>query len=149
MAADDLRHYYLIRQGDFAYNKSRSTGFPYGTVKSLQLYNQGVVSTLYLCFRPKNTTIDTRFFDYYFETELFNKEIGLIAQEGARHHGLLNISTDDFFNIPLTIPNRDEQNIIAESLSSICFIINSLYDTISSIEECKKGLMQQLFPTND
>ena len=149
VAADDLRNYYLIRQGDFAYNKSRSTGFPYGAVKSLQLYNQGVVSTLYLCFRPNNTIIDTRFFDYYFETELFNKEIGLIAQEGARHHGLLNISTEDFFNIPLIIPNRDEQNKIAESLSSICFLINSFYDTISSLEEYKKGLMLQLFPTND
>lgn len=146
IAADDLGSYYLIQKGDFAYNKSRSNGFPFGAIKSLQLYDRGVVSTLYICFRPKAKGVYSLFFDHYFETELFYVEIGRIAQEGARHHGLLNISTEDFFNILVTIPNRNEQLKIANSLSSICSLINYYNDTVVSLEKQKKGLMQQLFP---
>ena len=91
-----------------------------------------------------------QFFEQYFETGLINEGIGTIAQEGARNHGLLNISTNDFFNkIVLTIPpSTHEQYKIASTLSSIDKLINNCINKINLMEKNKKGLMQQLFPTS-
>lgn len=100
-----------------------------------------------LGFRIKCCDFVDTFFEYYFETELINEEIGKIAQEGARNHGLLNISTDDFFNkVVLFVPSPSEQKTIAECLSSIDRTIRLYSEKASLLEQQKKGLMQQLFP---
>lgn len=148
IAASDISNYYLIQKGDFAYNKSRSQGYPFGAIRSLRLYDEGVVSTLYICFRIKGDKYSVDFFDQYFETELINNQIGKIAQEGARNHGLLNISTDDFFNkIVLLVPSQSEQKKIADILSSIDKTIFFYAKKASLLEQQKTGLTQQLFPT--
>lgn len=148
VAAADVSNYYLIEKHDFAYNKSRSLGYPYGAIKPLKMYDQGVVSPLYICFRIKDDVqCSNTFFEYYFESELIHKEIQNMAQEGARNHGLLNISTEDFFNkIQLYIPSFVEQKKIADCLSSLEDIIMFYEDEILELELHRKGLMQQLFP---
>ena len=148
VAAADVSNYYLIDKHDFAYNKSRSLGYPYGAIKPLKMYDQGVVSPLYICFRIKDDVqCSNTFFEYYFESELIHKEIQNMAQEGARNHGLLNISTEDFFNkIQLYIPSFVEQKKIAGCLSSLEDIIMFYEDEILELELHRKGLMQQLFP---
>ena len=146
VAAANVRNYYFIRKGDFAYNKSRSQGYPFGVIKPLRRYESGVVSTLYICFRSKeNCCID--FYEQYFDTDLINNEIGKIAQEGARNHGLLNISVDDFFNkIKILVPSQLEQQKIAKCFSSIDELIGLYESKVALLEQHKKGLMQQLFP---
>ena len=148
VAAADVSNYYLIDKHDFAYNKSRSLGYPYGAIKPLKMYDQGVVSPLYICFRIKDDVqCSNTFFEYYFESELIHKEIQNMAQEGARNHGLLNISTEDFFNkTQLYIPSFVEQKKIADCLSSLEDIIMFYEDEILELELHRKGLMQQLFP---
>ncbi len=146
VASLDVSNYYLIKKGDFAYNKSRSQGYPYGAVKPLLLYDKGVVSPLYICFRLKENEGNADFFRHYFETDLFNNEIAKIAQEGARNHGLLNISSEDFFNIQLHVPSIEEQGKIAKSLSSIDELINANNEKLALLKVHKKGLIQQLFP---
>lgn len=47
VASRDVSNYYLVLNGEFAYNKSTSDGFPFGAVKRLDLYEKGVLSTLY------------------------------------------------------------------------------------------------------
>lgn len=146
VAAANVKSYYFIHKGDFAYNKSRSQGYPFGVIKPLRRYDSGVVSTLYICFRAKtNCCID--FYEQYFDTDLINNEISKIAQEGARNHGLLNISIDDFFNkIKILVPHSSEQQKIAECLSSIDELISLYENKVTLLEQHKKGLMQQLFP---
>lgn len=146
VAAANIKNYYFIHKEDFAYNKSRSQGYPFGVIKSLRRYESGVVSTLYICFRAKtNCCID--FYEQYFDTDLINDEISKIAQEGARNHGLLNISIDDFFNkINILVPHSSEQQKIAECLSSIDELISLYENKVTLQEQHKKGLMQQLFP---
>ncbi|MCA9328815.1 restriction endonuclease subunit S, partial [Candidatus Saccharibacteria bacterium] len=96
VAAKDLTGYYLLEKNDFAYNKSYSAGYPTGAVKRLKNYDVGVVSTLYICFKPKtNQIID--YFEQVFNAGIQNHEIEKVAQEGARNHGLLNIAVEDFF----------------------------------------------------
>lgn len=147
VAATDVTNYYIIKKGDFAYNKSRSQGYPFGAIKPLLLYDKGVVSTLYICFRLKeNCFCDAEFFRFYFETGIMNGQIANIAQEGARNHGLLNISTEDFFNILLRIPPLAEQQRIASCLSAFDDLITSTNDKLEALKAHKKGLMQKLFP---
>ena len=119
VAANDLRGYYLLEKGDFAYNKSYSKGYPMGAIKRLNKYEKGVVSTLYICFVAKDKEFSD-FFEQYFESGFMNADLSVIAQEGARNHGLLNVSVSDFFEqIAVPLPHTDEQRKIADALSAL------------------------------
>lgn len=149
VAAADLANYYLIEEGDFAYNKSRSQGYPYGVIRSLKSCKEGVVSPIYLCFRLKDyAKHNNDYFEYLFDSDVMSSEIGKVAQEGARNHGLLNIPTDNFFNIIFVVipPSKEEQDKIALCLSSLNKLILAYEKSVSIMEQHKKALMHQLFP---
>ncbi|PRO86786.1 restriction endonuclease subunit S [Lactiplantibacillus pentosus] len=107
VASRDVSGYYLIKKGEFAYNKSYSNGYPVGTIKRLEKYSEGVLSTLYILFKP--VQVDSQFLVTYFEGNMWYTEIMKRATEGARNHGLLNIAPKDFFEMNLFIPTIDEQ----------------------------------------
>ena len=105
VASRDVSNYYLVLNGEFAYNKSTSDGYPFGAVKRLDLYEKGVLSTLYIVFTPKKEQqIDSNFLTVFFDTDRWYKGVAERAAEGARNHGLLNISAEDFFDIDLSVP---------------------------------------------
>src|SRR5699024_7640954 len=58
VSAKSLTNYIYLENGDFAYNKSYSNGYPLGAIKRLERYEAGVVSTLYICFRLKAPNIN-------------------------------------------------------------------------------------------
>jgi restriction endonuclease S subunit len=110
LSNSDFSGYYLIENGEFAYNKSTSTDAPWGAVKRLDHYENGVLSTLYIVFGIKeNNPIDSNFLVSYYNTNLWHKGIREIAAEGARNHGLLNIVPADFFETELMIPQDIEE----------------------------------------
>jgi type I restriction enzyme S subunit len=117
VASNDKSNYYLLNKGDFAYNKSYSNGYPYGAFKKLTRYDKGIVSPLYICFTPKENIVP-EYYENFFESRFFDKEINAIAQEGARNHGLLNMAVGDFFNTKLPMPPFKEQKQIADILST-------------------------------
>lgn len=145
VSASDVTGYYLLHKGDFAYNKSSSQGKPVGAIKPLKLYDKGVVSTLYICFRCKDPNA-IGFWEQYFDAGIFDKEIMTIAQEGARNHGLLNVPTNDFFGLIVKMPKPAEQKKIAECLTALDELIAAESVKLDSLKDHKKGLMQQLFP---
>ena len=117
VASADLSGYTQLSTGDFAYNKSSSAGYPMGAIKPLVAYDAGVVSSLYICFRiRKGAAADLAFFSHYFDAGMLNEEITGIAQEGARSHGLLNVSVKDFFKLKLRVPPLKDQRRIAAVL---------------------------------
>lgn len=118
IASDDKSNYFLLERGDFVYNKSYSNGYPFGAIKRLTRYDAGIVSPLYICFRIKNKSISDEYLEQYFEVGVMNHEIQACAQEGARNHGLLNITVDDFFNSKLLLPPSEEQTAIVQVLST-------------------------------
>ena len=144
IASRDLSKYYLLHKGEYAYNKSYSSGYPMGAIKRLKLYDKGVVSTLYICF-SLNERINSDFFEQYVESGALVPELEKIAQEGARNHGLLNISLQEFFEVSLTIPYLAEQIKIANFLSSIDQKIEVVAQQIEQAKTWKKGLLQQMF----
>lgn len=145
VAAADLSGYTLLVGGDFAYNKSYSTGYPMGAIKMLPDGQSGVVSSLYLCFTLAEPDAHCReFFRHFFEAGCFNREIYKIAQEGARNHGLLNVSVHDFFRAKITIPGWAEQERIAEVISLAEREEARDRAVLEKLRTEKKALMQQL-----
>jgi len=144
VSSSNLKNYFLLKRDDFAYNKSYSKGYPFGAIKRLKFYSSGVVSPLYICFRTKKD--NPLFLEYVFEGSLIDYEIQKIAQEGARNHGLLNISIMDFFdNISLKTPSIEEQEKIAGFLTAVDELIADLTKKESLLQKHKKGVMQKIF----
>jgi type I restriction enzyme S subunit len=118
VASEDTRPYFLLRRGDFVYTKSYSDGYPAGVTRRLTLYDSGIVTPLYICFRSLPEVMDPRFLEHYFESGIPDDDILGIAKEGARNHGLLNVGVDDFFSLPIVAPPLREQQRIAEILDT-------------------------------
>ena len=118
VASRDMSGYYLLRQGEFAYNKSTSADSPWGAIKRLTRYEKGCVSTLYICFALLNANPD--YLVTYYETNRWHKAVQMIAAEGARNHGLLNIAPDDFFDTMVSLPeSQAEQQTIGAFFSRL------------------------------
>ena len=137
--------YFLLHKGEFAYNKSTSTDSPWGAIKRLEKYDMGCVSTLYICFELLSG--DPDFLVTYYETDRWYKAVQLIAAEGARNHGLLNIAPDDFFETQICIPKRiDEQRQIGaffDRLDSLITLHQRKYDKLCVL---KKTMLDKMFP---
>lgn len=144
IASEDKSNYFLLHKGEYAYNKSYSNGYPYGALKRLEKYEKGIVSPLYICFSATADNKCPEYYSHYFEGGLMNREIKAFAQEGARNHGLLNISVDDFFNSYLIQPSTSEQEKIVEILSEQDKVIELKEKLLEEKKKQKKYLMQQL-----
>ena len=145
IASRNMEGYYLLHNGEFAYNKSYSKGFDFGAIKRLDRYDCGALSTLYICFAVNNK-VDSDFMTHYFDSQKWNKEVSIRCAEGARNHGLLNISTNDFFDIDMVLPtDLEEQQKIADFLATYDEAISCAKQELDKWKELKKGLLQQMF----
>ena len=145
VASKDLTGYYLLYKGEFAYNKSTSNGSPWGAIKCLKRYEKGCVSTLYICFRLDNT--DSDFIVSYYEADRWHKAIQMIAAEGARNHGLLNIAPDDFFNTELTVPlDVIEQQRLGSLFRRLDHLITLHQRKLDALKKIKSALLEKMFP---
>ena len=145
VASKDISNYYLIKNGEFAYNKSYSVGYDFGSIKRLERYPMGALSTLYICFTLTKHNSD--YIKTYFDSQKWYKEIYMISAEGARNHGLLNVPTDEFFDTYHYITdNPDEQQKIADFMNLIDKRIQKQQQLMENIKKYKRGLLSALFP---
>ena len=144
VASKDMSGYYLLKNGEFAYNKSYSVGYDFGSIKRLDRYPMGALSTLYICFALKEN--DSDFMKIYFDSLKWYKEIYMIAAEGARNHGLLNVPTEDFFSTKHIIPtDLTEQRKIANFLTLIEARVEKQRQLIEALKSYKRGLLFAVF----
>ncbi|RZH91081.1 restriction endonuclease subunit S, partial [Staphylococcus aureus] len=66
---------------------------------------------MYICFSIKSE-MSKDFMEAYFDSTHWYREVSGIAVEGARNHGLLNVSVNDFFTILIKYPSLEEQQKI-------------------------------------
>ena len=145
IAAETTAHYTLLTRGEFAYNRSYSAGYPYGAIKRLNAHNEGIVSSLYLCFALKEEApLLSDYLAYYCEAGGFNHQIHRYAQEGARNHGMLNVATSDFFAMTLPLPSLEQQTRVVNILNSSAQELALLRNSLRHLREQKRGLMQKL-----
>ena len=145
VASENLSGYYLLHKGEFAYNRSYSAGYDWGAVKRLDNYEEGVLSTLYICFKINENIVDSDYLSYYFESTKWHRGLSDIAGEGARNHGLLNVSITDYFNTKHRFPVIEEQKAIAKMLNTI----TEKERKVTLLGECyqkqKQYLLRQMF----
>ena len=137
-------NYFLVKRGEYAYNRSHSIGNPYGVVRRLVRYQEGIVSPIYLVFKCISQDVDERYADILFEGGGLNRQLRKIAQEGARAHGLLNVTAEDFFSMKVSLPDLARQNRDAEMLSRVGLEIDLKEKHVESLRAQKRGLMQKL-----
>ncbi|RPD85714.1 restriction endonuclease subunit S [Neisseria weixii] len=142
---DNLDSYYIIELGDYVYNPRISNLAPVGPISKNRV-STGVMSPLYTIFRFKNVQND--FYEHFFKTHAWHKHLQQNSNHGARHDRM-NITNDDFMSMPLPDPSLEEQQAIADCLSSLDKLISEENEHIGSLKAHKKGLMQQLFPKNN
>lgn len=145
VASETLDNYYLIHKDEFCYNKSYSNGYPMGAIKRLKEADKAVVTTLYICFSivdEQKLSID--FFEQFCENGGLNRGLMKVANEGGRAHGLLNVTSTDFFSLRMSLPSISEQTAIAEVLNTADNEIAIHRKTLDALRLQKRGLMQQL-----
>ncbi|MGI5872045.1 MAG: restriction endonuclease subunit S, partial [Bacillota bacterium] len=150
VASRDVSNYYLVLNGEFAYNKSTSDGFPFGAVKRLDLYPMGVLSTLYIVFsiQEKERT-ESDYLSVFFDTDRWHRGVAERAAEGARNHGLLNITAEDFFDIDLFLPpKKQEQEKIGSFFRALDNLITLHQRKHEKLVSIKKALLEKMFPKN-
>jgi len=144
VASKDMSGYYLLKNGEFAYNKSYSVGYDFGSIKRLDRYPMGALSTLYICFALKRH--DTDFIRAYFDSLKWYREIYMISAEGARNHGLLNVPTEEFFDTKHYLPeNADEQRKIADFLIALDRRIEAQQSLVDNLKKYKRGVLSAAF----
>jgi len=143
VASKDMSGYYLLKNGEFAYNKSYSVGYDFGSIKRLDRYPMGALSTLYICFALKKH--DSDFIKAYFDSLKWYREIYMISAEGARNHGLLNVPTDEFFDTKHYLPeNTEEQRKIADFLITLERRIEAQQSLVDNLKKYKRGVVRTL-----
>ena len=147
IASKDVRGYYLIKKGEFAYNKSTSVDAPLGAIKRLDKYKNGVLSTLYILFKIiDDTSTSSDYLVTYYATDLWHRGIQSIAAEGARNHGLLNIAPNDFFETMLSIPlNISEQKKVGDFFISLNHLITLHQSKLDKLQKIKKSMLESMF----
>ena len=147
VAAKDISNYYLLKKGEFAYNKSYSNGFDYGSVKRLNAYEQGCLSTLYICFGITSDEVESDYLECFFDTLKWYGDVSMICAEGARNHGLLNVDTKGFFDeVTIDLPKSlEEQKKISAYLNALDNLVTLHQRKCEKLKELKKYMLQNMF----
>ena len=138
-------NYIVLDDNDFSYNKGNSKTYKFGCV---YLNNTGqliAVPNVFISFRAKKNNIAHNFYAKLFEYHYLDKYLRQLISSSARMDGLLNISKEGFFEIPLPFPSKPEQEKIAEFLAAIDERIDHTTAQLTHTKQWKKGLLQQMF----
>ncbi len=140
--ASNIDGYYIVDFGDYVYNPRISTLAPVGPISRNNI-GKGVMSPLYTVFRFAEENTD--FYQHYFKAASWYSYLRRVSSMGARHDRM-SITTGDFMAMPVPTPQEQEQQKIADCLSSLDDLITAEADRLEALQTHKKGLMQQLFP---
>ena len=147
-SASSTEHYNRVLPGDIVYTKSPTGDFPLGIIKQSKLDFPVIVSPLYGVFSPETIALGTML-DAYFESSANAKfYLEPLVQKGAKN--TINVNNSKFLSGALILPlNKNEQQKIADCLSSIDKVITAQTQKLGALKAYKKGLMQKLFPAMD
>ncbi len=147
VAAKDMSNYYLLQNGEYAYNKSYSNGYDYGSIKRLNAYEQGCLSTLYICFSLESSDVDSDYLECFFDTLQWYGDVSMICAEGARNHGLLNVDTKAFFtDVRINMPiNIEEQRQISQYSNTLDTLIALHQEKCEMYAKIKNVLFKKMF----
>lgn len=143
IAGKEQKNYTLLHKGELSYNHGNSKLAKYGTVFSLQSYEEALVPRVYHSFKVEEGNTD--FIEYYFATKLPDRELGKLISSGARMDGLLNIGYKEFMGIQLLFPKTKEQECIANYFRNLDHLITLHQHKCNELREIKKYMLKNMF----
>lgn len=143
IAGKEQKNYTLLHKGELSYNHGNSKLAKYGTVFSLQTYEEALVPRVYHSFKVEIGSAD--FIEYFFATKMPDRELRKLISSGARMDGLLNIGYDDFMGIKMMFPSVLEQDKIAEYFRAFDHLITLHQSKCDKLKEVKKYMLQNMF----
>ena len=142
-AGASVENYHVVQAGDVVYTKSPLKRNPYGIIKANK-GRAGIVSTLYAVYRPTAEAL-ADYLDYYFSNDYhLNSYLQPIVKKGAKND--MKVNNSDVLTGEVWVPEIDEQQKIAECLSTFDELIVATGQKLDALKAHKKGLMQQLCP---
>ncbi|PHN95007.1 restriction endonuclease subunit S [Maribacter sp. 6B07] len=147
IAGNSYKNYYVIRNHDFAYNKSSTKLYSEGEIAMFEDEKTGAVpNSIFTCFRFDENIIFPPFAKYPFVNNLHGNWLRKFIAVGARANGALQVKSKDLFSVPFPYPTPQEQQKIASCLSSLDKLLAAHNEKLDALKDHKKGLMQNLFP---
>jgi len=150
IAGNSYKNYYVIRENDFAYNKSATKQFPEGYIAILSDYPEAALpNSIFTCFRITAEDCIPAFVNQLFQSNFHGKWLRKYIEVGARAHGSLNVDCNHLWSMPIALPKKKEQEKIAEVLTGIDKLIRNEITKLEYLRKQKKGLLQKLFPSDE
>ena len=133
----DRSLYYIVSPGSFAYNPARIN---IGSIGYQNVGKDVLVSSLYEIF---NTTdeLDDGFLMNWFKTEQFQKHVRRLSEGGVRQY----FYYDKLCMVKFSLPCEEEQQKIADFLSSVDEVITASEEEVANLETQKKAVMKKIF----
>lgn len=140
---DKIDGYYVVENGSFVYNPRISVTAPCGPINVNCTGKTGVMSPLYTVFQIEDDRVDNDFLKYYFKSTCWFRYMKGVSNYGVRHDRM-SVSDNDFFGMPIPIPELMEQKRIAKIFSTADSEISLLKQDLEQEKQKKKALMQLL-----
>lgn len=138
IASNNLSNYYIIKNKNFAYNPSRIN---VGSLAYKKDFSISVISPLYVSFYADNSYVNDIFLLNWLFSFPFYRQMNSSFEGSVRN----NLSYDALSSFNILLPILEEQQKIADFLSSIDNKIESIEKELEGLKEFKKGLFQQMF----
>ena len=128
-----------VSRGDFILSNSMSFGRPYILQIDTCIHDGWIAIT----------NIDERLDKNYLYYLILTSSCQNYFLKNAAGSSVLNLNAEIIKSLPITLPKIEEQQKIADCLSSIDELIELQEQKLAALKQHKKGLMQQLFPSHN
>jgi type I restriction enzyme S subunit len=139
---ENIEGYYVVEDDVFVYNPRISTSAPVGPINRNKLGRTGVVSPLYTVFKTHD--IDSEYLEWYFKSNHWHLFMYFNGDTGARSDRF-SIKDSVFFEMPIPIPDIDEQIKIGKYLSKLDSLITLQQYKMETLQNFKKSLLEKMF----
>ena len=137
VASEDTRNYKVVSKNDFAYNPARIN---VGSIARMKQDIKVIISPMYICFKC-NEKILPEYLEYFFESSKFTYEMNKRLEGSVR----ICLSYESMLNIPIELPNKNEQEKISIFLNCLGNKIKLEEKKFMELNKLKKGLLQKMF----
>ncbi|HRH70189.1 MAG TPA: restriction endonuclease subunit S [Flavobacteriales bacterium] len=137
--SEDRSNYKVIRRGQFGFPANH---IEEGSIDLLRDHEAGLLSPIYVVFEFDHATVNSEFMYYLFKSERYKHIFRTSTNASVDRRGSLR--WNDFKNLWVPLPERDEQDRLAKLFTAFDKQIEQTQNYLDHLITQKRGLMQQL-----
>ena len=137
-----MKTYNVMRLGDIAFEGHENKEHKYGRFVANTI-GDGIVSHIFIVLRPVNSDHNQIYWKYVINNELL---LGPILRISTKKSTMMHdLVIDDFLKCNISVPCKEEQQKIADFLSSVDEVIAASEQEVANLETQKKAVMKKIF----